>query len=965
MDNLIIRNTRDLKENINRLNQLDINNFNGNIKGLIDIIGLDKFKELCSEDLSLINDILLDPRFNDLQIDSKSTDMFGELLLKLSSKGRFYNLHCDEYSKQVKQKYGYLFVDDKCPEELKNACIRKDKNKIWQMIKEKPEYIDFIKEVNLNHLLGELSFGEDLDFHSILSKKFGNEFYLKNILPYEEYLTQTSLNNCLDMMINIADLNENETINLIHNIIQKNIVYYNMKFNENMPEDFKAIYSNLFLPAEAPDKLKRVFYSRGIKTDIFKEHPEYKEWFTSTDLAIGLGKNRKRLTDELNNDSLIYLINICGEYAIDDEFIQYLKDNKFKNVDIIQLKKIYIDYFEKTDRSFAKLDVLNKMGVQNEDTIRLNNEFLELKKFRPKTQMNNPQLLGGLFSEEIIEKFGYETISKLLDFNTNAAINLIEISNDKSQVELLKDFIVYLEENNSMNTRVLHYAINSFKDSQDLYKSILLSKNNNKINLENLEEILEDGNEYSVTSIEELNNFTKHRMIKLKDEFESDNQEISQNALCKILFNKSYKDSMLLIDKFSLDKLDVLQHNGIVTEEQSRILNILKMVKDGTLNIDNIEMLSNFIDENNINITLNQIEKHMKAKYCQQYNEVLFDEDSPDENVIESEITTPNGKKVRILNLNNTDFNFIVHKIFSYSTDTAKYYSQLIHNPEYWNGIDGGTSTISTSFISDLSYKVCGDENLEQQVILGFSNIPEKDFLLMGNDDIISSHGDRIINPKSEYDTDRYYSPKMMTLMTKHQTGKAAGYNEITLDRNCAIPSYLIAYDGVINENTLRYAEYFNIPIINIDREKYANRNKQFISSVTKGTINHFEIEDIDRLMYYPTTKVSIPKKFELCESTLDRLLESGVYSREQVETLKSHLGRCVEEISLGLSVEGINIPKQNGLREQSDEKALLDSAIEATEKTTRIGVIQAQVHNIRIIQQGKNEVTKNNDRFR
>ena len=960
MDNLIIRNTRDLKENINILDQLDINNFNGNIKGLINIIGLDKFKELCSEDLSLINDILLDPRFNDLQIDSKSTDMFGELLLKLSNKGRFYNLHCDEYSKQTKEKYGYLFVDDKCPEELKNACIRKDKNKIWQIIKQRPEYIDFIKDVNLNHLLGEISFGEDLDFHSILSKKFGNELYLKNILPYEEYLTQTSLNNCLNMMINIADLNENETIDLIHNIIQKNIVDYNMRFNENMPEDFKTIYSNLFLPSEAPDKLKRVFYSRGIKTDIFKEHPEYEEWFANTDLAVGLGRNRKGLTDELSNESLIYLINICGEYAIDDEFIQYLKDNKLKNVDISQIKKIYIDYFEKTDKSFAKLDVLNKMGVQNEDTIRLNNEFLKLRQFRPKTQMNNPQLLGGLFSEEILENFGYETISKLLDFNTNASINLIEISSDKSQVELLKDFIAYLEENNSMNTKVLHYAINSFRDSQDLYKSIILGKSNNKINLENLEEILENGNEYSVTSIEELNNFTKHRMMKLKDEFESDNYEISQNALCKILFNKSYKDSMLLIDKFSLDKLDVLQNKGVITEEQSRILNILNMVKNGTLNIDNIESLSNFIDENNINTTLNQIERQMKSKYCQQYNEVLFDEDSPDKSVIESELTTPNGKKVRILDLNNTDFNFIVHKIFSYSTDTAKYYSQLIHNPENWNGIDGGTSTISTSFISDLSYKVCGDENLEQQVILGFSNIPEKDFLLMGNDDIISSHGDRIINPKSKYDTDRYYSPKMMALMTKHQTGKAAGYNEITLDRNCAIPSYLISYDGVINENTLRYAEHFNIPIINIDREKYANRNKQFISSVTKGTIDHFEIEDIERLMYYPTAKVSIQKKFELCEGTLDRLLESGVYSREQIETLKNHLGRCVEEISLGLSVEGINIPKQNDVRKKSDETDILDSAIEATEEATRTGIIQTQVQNIRTIQQEKSEVTKN-----
>lgn len=76
-------------------------------------------------------------------------------------------------------------------------------------------------------MFGELSFGEDLDFHSILSKKFGNEFYLKNILQYGEYLTQTYLNNCLDMMINIADLNENETIDTLRFMVE--VTYFKFK----------------------------------------------------------------------------------------------------------------------------------------------------------------------------------------------------------------------------------------------------------------------------------------------------------------------------------------------------------------------------------------------------------------------------------------------------------------------------------------------------------------------------------------------------------------------------------------------------------------------------------------------------------------------------------------------------------------------------------------------------------------
>ena len=922
MNNIIIKNSRDLKENIEVLNELDINNFDGYIKKLIDIVGLEKFKDLCISDFELINDILMDPRFNDLEIDSQIEDKFGMLLISLSNKGRLYNLHFDEYSKQTKENYSYLFVAKNCPEELKKACLRKEKDTICKIIKEKPDYIEYIKDINLNHLLGELSFGEGKNLHSILSKKFGNEFYLVNILPYEKYLTSNCLDNCIEMMSNISDLSEKETINLIQHVIQRNIVAYNMRFDENMPDEFKKRFGTLFLPQDAPEKLKSGYYSRGLKLDVLKKHPEYEEYFSETDFAIGIGRYRKDLTEELSNEALTYLVKICGEYALNDEFIQFLKENNLKDVSASEIKAVYLDYFMKTDKSFAKLDVLNEMGVQNEDTVRLNDRFLELKKIRPKTQMNNPQLLGDLFNEEILENFGYETISKLLDFNTNASRNLIELATDRNQIELIKEFIGYLEECGSMNTKMLHYTINSFKDSQDLYKNIL-SEKNNRINLENLKEILENGNEYGVTSIEELNDFTNHRMVKLKNEFESENQDISKDALCRILFNKSYKDSMLLINRFSLDKLDVLKDNGIVTEEQSRILEILNSVKDGTLAINNIEELEKFIDENNIITTLNQIEQQMKSKYCDQYNKVLFDENKLDNNVIERYETTSNGNKVRVLDLNNTDFNFIVHKIFSYSSDTAKFYAQLLHNPENWDSLDCGTSTISTSFISDLSYKVCGDENLDQQVILGFRNIPNQDLLLMGNDDILSTHGDRIINPKSENNADRYFSPKMMPLMTKYQTGKAAGYNEITLDRNSVIPVYLISYDGVINENTLRYAEYFNIPIVNIDREKYANRNKQFISSVTKGEIDHFEVEDIERLMYYPTAKVSIQKKYMICESTLSRLLENGTYPAEKIEFLKQHLAKCVDEISLGLSVDGIEIPKQSKRQQTFSEQEI------------------------------------------
>lgn len=219
----------------------------------------------------------------------------------------------------------------------------------------------------MNHLLGELSFGDGRNLHSILSEKFGNEFYLVNILPYEKYLTSNCLDNCIEMMSNISDLSEKETVNLIQHVIQRNIVEYNIRFDENMPDKFKKRYSNLFLPQDAPEKLKSGYYRRRLKLDVFKEHPEYEEYFSETDLAIGIGRYRKDLTKELSNEALTYLVKVCGEYALNDEFIKFLKENNLKDVSISQLKDVYFDYFTEEDKKiFEKLGIKLKNKIYTE-----------------------------------------------------------------------------------------------------------------------------------------------------------------------------------------------------------------------------------------------------------------------------------------------------------------------------------------------------------------------------------------------------------------------------------------------------------------------------------------------------------------------------------------------------------------------------------------------------------------------
>ena len=36
-------------------------------------------------------------------------------------------------------------------------------------------------------------------------------------------------------------------------------------------------------------------------------------------------------------------VKVCGEYALNDEFIKFLKENNLKDVSISQLKDVYFD----------------------------------------------------------------------------------------------------------------------------------------------------------------------------------------------------------------------------------------------------------------------------------------------------------------------------------------------------------------------------------------------------------------------------------------------------------------------------------------------------------------------------------------------------------------------------------------------------------------------------------------------
>ena len=130
--------------------------------------------------------------------------------------------------------------------------------------------------------------------------------------------------------------------------------------------------------------------------------------------------------------------------------------------------------------------------------------------------------------------------------------------------------------------------------------------------------------------------------------------------------------------------------------------------------------------------------------------------------------------------------------------------------------------------------------NHTPSVILGFNNLIVDNFVHVYNSDSFSFY------KRNENDVSRkenkLYTPKSLIDNTK-------GYNEIVYqvrtDNNKyyktreMVPSYVIVFDNNITSLDVEVAKKFNVPIINIDREKY-KKNKFGKSENMFDTSNNY-----------------------------------------------------------------------------------------------------------------------------
>lgn len=203
------------------------------------------------------------------------------------------------------------------------------------------------------------------------------------------------------------------------------------------------------------------------------------------------------------------------------------------------------------------------------------------------------------------------------------------------------------------------------------------------------------------------------------------------------------------------------------------------------------------------------------------------------------EITTKDGKKINVYELSGQPFTMLVHVVVDNKMSVNNsYVSQIINNPENWDKINGGNNHISTSLISD-KYMVTYSKvipNNNNIIMFGFNDLTYDcvkftDIIDVGIDrnastDINYNMRNRLLTANiNTVTTVDDLMEKTVELNLKKQPGKRL-WNEVGLsriDKTTGMkikPNFIVCMD-TISENSIKAAQYFNIPIYLINRKYY------------------------------------------------------------------------------------------------------------------------------------------------
>ena len=294
-------------------------------------------------------------------------------------------------------------------------------------------------------------------------------------------------------------------------------------------------------------------------------------------------------------------------------------------------------------------------------------------------------------------------------------------------------------------------------------------------------------------------------------------------------------------------------------------------------------------------------------------NESLFDNESDGEmffDEVDNKSSIDQLNEILVYKLSGFPIRFLQHTVdyrLSPDTDTNSTgfirSQNLLLNPEYWINQDDDirgekSNTLSCSYVDSEINIMHGAATSFFGVAYGFCKI-EKNSLI----GIYKGDGQTVNNVGEMAAHDGRYEVESLDELAYKST---SSYNEVFLRRFDAnnqslMPDFLVTYDGFYSDQMVEHAKFFNVPIIDIERNSYvlkqleiAKDKIQTINSMSQyeeilNVLNYLKFSslDIDAYKYLSDSEENEPKSKILNNFFIKRFDEDEIRKIKEIFRLE------------------------------------------------------------------------------
>lgn len=351
---------------------------------------------------------------------------------------------------------------------------------------------------------------------------------------------------------------------------------------------------------------------------------------------------------------------------------------------------------------------------------------------------------------------------------------------------------------------------------------------------------------------------------QIEENLNDGNQMTAKYLMTRKYFNITYND---------IDEIIKEGKEKSFSEDAQKIMSyVTKIQKINDPSI--LNKLNKEIGQRNMEIDIGNVFDEIYNYYAKEKIEGCFE---PEKFSGERQTIEYNGKKVEILKLKGEDFRGNIHVLGNRNSGGKNLTmldreSKMTENPLSFAMLEGRSSQLSLSTERDDAMAFFGLDS--QLLLLGFSDLKPENVLSYHNGDGATSTGQNnynkeIINVKGKinYNDKTHYDE---LLVTRYQDfNKMKQYRKDGEKR--ILPSYILVFtkQGHFNNNPfinyenlndpstkriLEYATTYNIPIVEMDTEKYIEKYETKYAEMfnkMKNGEEKFELEDFESLARY------------------------------------------------------------------------------------------------------------------